>query len=162
MTDKVMRRTGAAADQALAACREAVLGYHDEIDRGRATAALRYVADGAQFEMRGEHLDGEQLARFLQQREDASDRHTAHIFVHERVLEQSARTVRLGARLLVHARDGAGDYVVERVIDVTHELTLTDRGWLIARRTSSPLHPLPAPAAGTAAAPTAQPEGTPA
>ncbi len=123
------------------ACREVVLSYHDAIDRGSATSAQRYVDDDAVIEMSGQTLSGDKVAAFLQRREAQRDRHTAHILVNLRVVAASRKSITLGGRLLVHARNDAGTYDVEHVLDVTHRLRPSDRGWLIVGRTAHSIHP---------------------
>lgn len=129
------------ADDAVRTCLQVVADYHDAIDRGTATAALRFVADGAEFEMRGQQLTGQGLADFLAAREAQTDRFTFHHLVEQRVVNRGPGSITLGGRVLVYGWSTRGAYDLERILDITHELHPVDGAWLIARRTSRPLHP---------------------
>jgi hypothetical protein len=122
------------------ACRDVVLRYHDAIDRGNATSALRFLIDNPAIEMGGERRNAEGIADFLRQREAQRDRHTVHLLVSQPVIAASPSSVTLGGRLLVLARSNAGSYVIEHVLDVSHRLQRSDGGWLIGERTARPFH----------------------
>jgi len=63
--------------EGVAACRATLIDFLSEIDRGHATDALELFTDDASFAARGRQLQGRlAIARFLQERQAETDRHT--------------------------------------------------------------------------------------
>ena len=125
-----------------ALCRAAIIDYHGDIDRGRATAAIRFFDEDASFEARGEVLRGhEQILCFLENRQAQTGRHTLHLIGNAVTIAASAESVEIGALVLLHVRDEHGGYGLERVLDTVHRFRATESGWKITARRSTPLHP---------------------
>jgi catechol 2,3-dioxygenase-like lactoylglutathione lyase family enzyme len=144
--------------ESVSASRKLIFGYHDAIDRGQATSALEVVDELAEFDMRGEKFIGRAaIGEFLARREAKKNRHTVHTLVHESVIDATATWATLAHRLLANARAETGNYVVERALNVTHQVSHTTAGWRITQRTSQPLHPTAVTGATASASPT---EGT--
>ena len=122
-------------------CRDAVVAFHEAIDRGEATKASAYLAEDPIIQMAGQRRNGVAMAEFLSQREAQIDRHTAHIPLHMPVIASTEGSVTLGGRLMIVSRNTAGTYDIEHVLAVTHRLEKSTGVWLIAERTASPIHP---------------------
>lgn len=124
----------------VAAARAVVVAYHAAIDRGRASTASPLFTEDAYFEVKGKGLRGrDEIAEFLRTREAQTDRHTVHLITSERVERADADEVELSSFVLLYLR-GVGGYTLDRVLDTRHVLRRTTAGWLVAHRTSRPLH----------------------
>ncbi len=122
-------------------CRALIVNYHGDIDRGRASAAIQYFDDDAEFEARGERLRGrEQILKFLTDREAQTGRYTVHVVANPVTVESSHDTVEISALIMLHVRHQDGEYALERVLDTRHRFRSTPTGYKIVSRTSTPLH----------------------
>lgn len=131
---------------ALSHCRALVVGYHRDIDSGRATAGIGAFADDAEFEARGRVFRGRgEILDFLSAREADTGRQTVHVLANEVVTASDdgpqGERIELRAMVLLHVRQPDGAYVLDRVLDTVHQLRRLDGEWRITRRTSKPLHP---------------------
>jgi hypothetical protein len=123
-------------------CRALIVNYHGDIDRGRASAAIRYFDEDAEFEARGERLRGrEQILRFLTDREAQTARHTVHVVANPVTVESSDDAVEISALIMLHVRNHEGGYALERVLDTRHRFRSTPSGYNIVSRRSTPIHP---------------------
>lgn len=126
---------------ASAICRALVVGYHLDIDRGRATSGISAFAEDAEFEAKGRVMRGrEAILQFFADREKQTERHTVHVIANESVVESRDGQVEIRAFVLLHVRRPDGEYALERVLDTRHTFREAGERWLISRRTSSPLH----------------------
>ncbi len=130
---------------AAAECLDAIVRYHRDIDRGRATQGIGRFADDARFQARGEeHIGREAILAFLRNREANTTRHTMHLIANPVTTFADDDAVSISAVIIVHAMDDQGTYAVDNVLDTTHRFTRSaDGGWLIVDRTSSRLHSRP-------------------
>lgn len=127
-------------------CLALVVGYHRDIDRGRATAGIDVFADDAEFEAHGRVFRGRsEILDFLRAREADTTRQTVHVLANEVTTVQTGgphgTSVQLQALILLHVRQPEGAYVLDRVLNTTHQFRRTGGKWRIARRASRPLHP---------------------
>ncbi len=127
-------------------CRALVVGYHREIDSGRATAGISAFADDAEFEAHGRIIRGrDEILGFLTAREADIGRQTVHVIANEVLTGQDGgsddKRVELQAMILLHVRQPDGAYLLDRVLSTVHQFRYADGEWLITRRTSRPLHP---------------------
>jgi hypothetical protein len=138
--------TLATRGDAVSRCRALVVGYHSDIDSGRATAAIIAFADDAEFEAHGRIYRGRaEILGFLSAREADTARQTAHVIANEVVTGQDDESddsrVELRAMVLLHVRQPDGSYLLDRVLSTVHQFRYSGGEWLITRRTSRPLHP---------------------
>lgn len=124
----------------LAECLDVIADYHDLIDRGHALAALQHVAEEVNFAMRGQHMNRQELEDFLTAREQQTDRLTYHSLIGQRLEASRDGETVVAGRALIYAWNERGFYELERILNVTHVLVRSGDRWLIAKRTSSPLH----------------------
>ncbi|MBW8819130.1 MAG: nuclear transport factor 2 family protein [Streptomyces sp.] len=130
-------------------CRALVVGYHRDIDSGRATAGIGAFADGAEFEAHGRVFRGrDEILGFLGAREADTGRQTVHVLANEVVTGQDGeddgrddRRVELQTMVLLHVRRPDGAYVLDRVLDTVHRFRHSGGQWRITHRLSRPLHP---------------------
>jgi ketosteroid isomerase-like protein len=133
-------------------CRDIVVAYHGDIDRGHATTAIGYFADDALFEAGGRQLRGrDAILGFLADRERRADRHTVHVIANtitSQTLSEGGEPaeISVSALVLLHVRGADGGYALERVLDTVHLFRPTQDGWKIVARQSAPL-PGPVPSA---------------
>lgn len=74
---------------AVGRCRALVVGYHRDIDSGRAAAGIGAFADDAEFEAHGRVFRGrDEILGFLKAREANSGRQTVHVLANEVVTVQ--------------------------------------------------------------------------
>ncbi|MER7692467.1 nuclear transport factor 2 family protein [Streptomyces sp. NPDC097610] len=138
--------TPVAHGDAVSHCRALVVGYHRDIDSGRATAGIGAFADDAEFEAHGQVFRGRsEILDFLRVREANAGRHTVHVLANETATPLAAGPhgdrVELQAMVLLHVRQPDGAYVLDRVLVTEHQFSCSDEKWQITRRTSRPLHP---------------------
>jgi hypothetical protein len=138
--------TLATRGDAVSCCRALVIGYHRDIDSGRATAGISAFADGAEFEARGRVFRGRaEILGFLSAREADTRRQTVHVIANEVPTTQDGDSdvgrAELRATVLLHVRQPDGGYLLDRVLDTVHQFRSSGGEWLITRRTSRPLHP---------------------
>lgn len=139
----------AARSDAVGRCRALVVGYHRDIDSGRATAGIGAFADDAEFEAHGGVFRGrDEILGFLGAREADTGRQTVHVLANEVVTGQDGeddgrddRRVELRTMVLLHVRRPDGVYVLDRVLDTVHRFRLSGGQWRITHRLSRPLHP---------------------
>lgn len=125
-----------------AGCLEAIVSYHGDIDRGRATHGISRFADDATFQARGEmHIGRDAILTFLRNREANTKRHTLHLITNPVTTFDGDDALSISALVVLHVMDDMGQYVLDNVLDTTHRFTRSDGGWLIVDRTSSRLHP---------------------
>jgi len=125
-----------------AECLEAIMSYHGDIDRGRATHGISRFADDATFQARGEmNIGRDAILTFLRNREANTKRHTLHLVANPVTTFDGDDDLSISAVVVLHVMDDTGHYVLDNVLDTTHRFTRSDRGWLIVERTSSLLHP---------------------
>ena len=109
--------------EAVARCRALVLGYHRDIDGGRATAGIGAFADDAEFEAHGRVFRGRgEILGFLTDREADTQRQTVHVLANGTVTGQDDDRIELCAVVLLHVRQPDGTYRLERVLDTVHQL----------------------------------------
>jgi SnoaL-like domain len=138
--------TLAARGDAVSQCRALVVGYHRDIDSGRATAGIQAFAEDAEFEAHGRVLRGrDQILGFLSAREANTGRQTVHVIANEVVTRRDSEVednpVELRAMILLHVRQPDGSYLLDRVLNTVHQFRCSGGDWQITRRTSKPLHP---------------------
>lgn len=76
--------TPADQDEAGSHCLALVVGYHHDIDTGRATAEIDVCADDAEFEAHGKVFPGRgEILDFLRAREADTARRTVHVLAKE-------------------------------------------------------------------------------
>ncbi|WP_406445636.1 nuclear transport factor 2 family protein [Streptomyces sp. NBC_00631] len=137
--------TPAERGRAVSHCRTLVVGYHRDIDSGRATAGIGAFAEDAEFEAHGRIFHGRaEILGFLSAREADTGRQTVHVLANEVVTDQGdgphGRRAELRAMILLHVRQADGAYVLDRVLDTVHQFRCRGGEWRITRRTSRPLH----------------------
>jgi SnoaL-like domain len=138
--------TLAARGNVASQCRALVVGYHRDIDSGRAAAGISAFAEDAEFEAHGRVLRGrEEILGFLSAREANTGRRTVHVIANEVVTgrdgEVDDNPVELRAMILLHVRQPDGSYLLDRVLDTVHQFRCSEGEWQITRRASRPLHP---------------------
>ena len=126
-----------------AACHAVLVEFLAAIDHGHASTALDLFTEDASFTARGQELRGrEPISRFLAEREAETDRQTIHLIANETAPTNDTREpVTLDAVLVLLVRNGAGQYVIDRVLDTTQQFMPTPAGWRITRRHTTPFHP---------------------
>jgi hypothetical protein len=127
-------------------CRALVVGYHRDIDSGRATDGIGAFSDDAEFEAHGKVLRGRgEILDFLRTREANTGRQTVHVLANEVVTAHRVghldEQVELQAMILLHLRQPDGAYVLERVLNTVHRFRRSEGEWRITARASKPLHP---------------------
>ncbi len=55
--------------------------------------------------------------------------------------DDTREAVTLDAVVVLLVRNGAGQYVIDRVLDTTQQFVSTHDGWRISRRDTTPFHP---------------------
>ncbi|WP_326686152.1 nuclear transport factor 2 family protein [Streptomyces sp. NBC_01795] len=123
-----------------------VVGGHHDIEEGRATAEPDVFADDAEFEAHGRVFRGRsEILDFLRAREADTARQTVHVLANEVTTAQAGgphgKSVQLPALILLHVWQPDGAYVLDRVLNTTHQFRRAGGKWRITRRTSRPLHP---------------------
>lgn len=131
---------------AVGRCRALVVGYHRDIDSGRAAAGIGAFADDAEFEAHGRVFRGrDEILGFLKAREANSGRQTVHVLANEVVTVQDDGSddprVELQTMVLLHVRQSDGAYLLDRVLNTVHRFRRSSGQWLITHRISRPLHP---------------------
>lgn len=133
----VPNRTESAVD-----CLQSIVAYHGDIDRGRAIQGIRYFADHARFQARGQNLTGrEAILGFLANREANTARRTLHLISNPVTTFEGDDALSIAAVVVLYAMDESNVYVMENVLDTVHRFTRSNDGWLIVDRTSQRLHP---------------------
>ncbi len=142
MTRPIMPTPGFDACSA-AACHAVLVEFLAAIDHGHATTALDLFTEDAAFTARSQQLRGrDAISRFLTEREAETDRQTTHMIANETVHADDTReAVTLDAVVVLLVRNGAGQYVIDRVLDTTQQFVSTHDGWRISRRDTTPFHP---------------------
>jgi uncharacterized protein (TIGR02246 family) len=124
------------------ACRATLIDFLAAIDHGHATAALDLFTDDASFAARGQQLRGhEAIAAFLHEREAETERHTVHVVTNDVLRSATDDEIVLSATLLLHERDSAGRYAIQRVLDTTQTFSRDRDRWRICERSTRPVHP---------------------
>ncbi|MFI8893515.1 nuclear transport factor 2 family protein [Streptomyces paradoxus] len=131
---------------AVSHCRALLVGYHRDIDSGRATAGIGAFADDAEFEAHGRVFRGRaEILDFLSAREANTGRQTVHVLANEVVTvqddEPGGERVELRTVVLLHVRQPDGAYALDRVLETVHHFSHIGGRWRITRRASAPLHP---------------------
>ncbi|MBV1942571.1 nuclear transport factor 2 family protein [Streptomyces sp. BV286] len=129
-------------------CRALIVGYHRDIDSGRATAGIGTFADDVEFEARGRVVRArDEILGFLKGREADTGRQTVHVLAHEVVTGQDdeddgsgRKRVELQAMVVLHVQPPDGAYVLDRVLNTVHRFRHSGGEWRITRRTPRALH----------------------
>ena len=128
-------------DDAPRACREVLIHYLTAVDHHKATTALPLFTDDARIVARGRHLNGgEEIRRFLADREADTQRRTAHLITSEVFEHVDRDRVELRARVALLLHQPGGGYHINQIVETRQTFRPNDERWRIADRDESPLH----------------------